>query len=177
VAYSLAVYFFAIFANAAFSGARAATEFLHLVNPKVHRRCVTPLHRSAFPERMRLDYPDRLDFQRNTFARCSWRNVFRHEYQWDSRRGTDNRGTESIVSQCQRQFRPFQLFQHRHLRLLAVFSRKFSDLQFRTFGPGLALVRCVAKGGFQAGLAFRCHIADQEARYEAQSRTDHRLRQ
>jgi hypothetical protein len=68
--------FVAIFANAAFSGARAATEFLHLVNPKVHRRYETALHRSAFPERMRLDYPDRLGFQRNTSARRSWRNVF-----------------------------------------------------------------------------------------------------
>jgi len=58
------------------AGPGAATEFLHLVNPKLHCRYGTALHRSAFPERKRLDYPDRLRFQRNTSARRSWRNVF-----------------------------------------------------------------------------------------------------
>jgi len=68
--------FFAISTNAAFSGARAATEFLHLVNPKVHRRYETALRRSTFPERTRLDYPYRLGLSANTSAKRSWRNVF-----------------------------------------------------------------------------------------------------
>jgi hypothetical protein len=68
--------FFAIFTNAAFGGARAASEFLHLVNPKVHRRSETALYPSAFPERMRLDCPNRLGSQRNTSAKRSSRNVF-----------------------------------------------------------------------------------------------------
>ena len=39
-------------------------------------RYETALHRSAFPERMRLNYPDRLGFQPNPSARRWWRNVF-----------------------------------------------------------------------------------------------------
>jgi len=38
-------------------------------------RYETALHRSVFPERKRLAYPDRLGFQQNTSARRWWRNV------------------------------------------------------------------------------------------------------
>jgi hypothetical protein len=175
-AYSLAVYSFAIFTDAAFSGARAATEFLHLVNPKVHQRYWTAPHRSAFPEQMRLDYPIVSAFSgtRPPGVRGA---TYRHGYQWNSRRGMENQGTESIVSLWQRQFRPFQLFQHRHLRLLAVFSRKFSDLQFRTFGSSLALIQRAAKRRSSSWARLSLPEADQEARYEAQNRTNYRLRE
>jgi hypothetical protein len=67
--------FFAIFTNAAFSGSRARPNFFIWLIPK-YIVGMRPLHRSAFPERMRLDYPERLRFQRNTSTRRSWRNAF-----------------------------------------------------------------------------------------------------
>jgi hypothetical protein len=46
------------------------------------------------------------------------------------------------------------------------------------FGSGLALIGRVAKRRFfsESVLAFRCRMAREEARYEAQRRTNDRLR-
>jgi len=56
-----------------------------------------------------------------------------------------------------RQFRPFQLFQHRRFQLLAVFSREFSDLRPCKFGEGLAFIRRVARRQVEdLGLPFAC---------------------
>ena len=57
-------------------GPGAAAAFLRLVHPKLHRPRETALDRSAFPDGMRLDYPERPGFWRETSARRLWQNGF-----------------------------------------------------------------------------------------------------